>query len=60
MPPKAGKSSKDVVSKKSESSSELEKMKRLILDRAKEVSPFHLAHVVREARQQLGRIPKAC
>jgi len=60
MPAKAGKSSKDVVLKKSvESSSDLEKMKWLI-QRAKEVSSPHLAQVVGEARQQLGRIPKAC
>ena len=60
MPPKAGKSSKDVVAKKSGENSELEKMKRHMLDRAKEVSSPRLAHVVGEPRQQLGRIPKAC
>jgi hypothetical protein len=57
MPPNSGK--KDASNQGGDGGSELERMKRMILDKAKEVGSPHAVHILGDARRRLGRMPTA-
>ena len=57
MPPNSGK--KDASNQGGDGGSELEKMKKLVLDMAKEVGSPHVFRILVVPNRRLGRIPIA-